>query len=209
MSTTLEIGRMPAASRRAASHSGEGPTVTCSNTRAVKRGHSSGHSTTTLTPSGSPSSEPGSSLHGGCASGAPVAACTSRATPYTARQSGRFGVTSSSRTSVPSGSTCASGVPGAGPSSSTSMPAWSPPSASSSVARIIPSLRMPRSFAAPSVRPSASFAPGRATATVWPAATFGAPQTIVTGPSSPTSTVQTRSRSALGCWTASSTRPTT
>ena len=59
------------------------------------------------------------------------------------------------------------------------MPAWSPPSAISSVARIIPSLTTPRSFAAPSVRPSGISAPGRATATVWPAATFGAPQTIV------------------------------
>ncbi len=38
-----------------------------------------------------------------------------------------------------------------------------------------------------------------ATATVWPAPTWGAPQTIVRGPSSPTSTVQTRSRSASGC----------
>ena len=45
MSTTFEIGRMPAARRRAASHSGEGAIVTSSNTRAVKRGHSSGHST--------------------------------------------------------------------------------------------------------------------------------------------------------------------
>ena len=89
------------------------------------------------------------------------------------------------------------------------IPEWSPPRAISSVARIIPSLTMPRSFAAPSVRPSAICAPGRATATVWPAATFGAPQTIVTGSPAPTSTVQTRSRSALGCWTASSTRPTT
>ena len=40
--------------------------------------------------------------------------------------------------------------------------------------------------------PSGMTAPGRATATVWPAATFGAPQTICAGSSSPTSTVQTR-----------------
>ena len=52
-------------------------------------------------------------------------------------------------------------------------------------------------------------APGSATATVWPAATLGAPQTIVRGSSSPTSTSQTRSRSAFGCCSALSTRPTT
>ncbi len=81
MSTTFEIGRIPAASRRAASHSGEGPTVTPSNTRAVKRGQSSGHSTTISIPAGAPSSEPGSAVHGAGASAAPVAACSSRATP--------------------------------------------------------------------------------------------------------------------------------
>ncbi len=50
-------------------------------------------------------SVPGSSLHGAGASGAPVAACSSRATPYTPRQSGRLGVISSSSTSVAIGST--------------------------------------------------------------------------------------------------------
>ena len=43
MSTTLLIGRCPAAVRRAFSHSGEGAIVTFSKTRAVKRGHRSGH----------------------------------------------------------------------------------------------------------------------------------------------------------------------
>ena len=74
------------------------------------------------------------------------------------------------------------------------IPAWSPPRAISSVARIIPSLTMPRSFAAPSVRPSA-MAPRARDATVWPAATFGAPQTIVTGSPAPTSTCR---RAAVG-----------
>ena len=41
MSTTLLIGRWPAALRRAFSHSGDGPIVTFSNARTVKRGHSS------------------------------------------------------------------------------------------------------------------------------------------------------------------------
>ena len=42
MSTTLLIGRIPAAVSRAFSHSGDGPIFTSSNRRAVKRGHSSG-----------------------------------------------------------------------------------------------------------------------------------------------------------------------
>ena len=65
MSTTFEIGRIPAASSRAASHSGEGPICTSSKTRAVKRGQRSGHSTAIAIPGGWVSSEPGSSRHGG------------------------------------------------------------------------------------------------------------------------------------------------
>ena len=64
-------------------------------------------------------------------------------------------------------------------SSSTMIPSWSVPIATSSSARIIPSDATPRSLAALSCVPSGMTAPGRATATVWPAATFGAPQTIV------------------------------
>ena len=47
MSTTLLIGRWPAAISRAFSHSGEGPIFTSVNARAVKRGQSSGTSTVT------------------------------------------------------------------------------------------------------------------------------------------------------------------
>ncbi len=54
MSTTLLIGRMPAADSRAFSHSGDGPMVTSSNSRAVKRGHRSGSSTSIRTPGTSP-----------------------------------------------------------------------------------------------------------------------------------------------------------
>ncbi len=51
---------------------------------------------------------------------------------------------------------------------------------------------MPRSLASPSFWPPGMIAPGSATATVWPAATLGAPQTIVRGsPPLPSSTVQT------------------
>ncbi len=78
------------------------------------------------------------------------------------------------------------------------IPAWSVPIASSSSARIIPFDSTPRSLALPSLVPSGITAPGLATATVWPAATFGAPHTICDGASSPMSTRHTRSRSAFG-----------
>ena len=51
MSTTLLIGRWPEAISRAFSHAGDGPILTSSNSRAVKRGHRSGASTSMLTPS--------------------------------------------------------------------------------------------------------------------------------------------------------------
>ena len=61
------------------------------------------------------------------------------------------------------------------------IPSWSSPIPTSSSARIIPLERTPRSLASPSSVPSGMTAPGSATATVWPAATLGAPQTIVCG----------------------------
>ena len=82
-------------------------------------------------------------------------------------------------------------------------------SSSSEAARIIPSETTPRSFACFSFVPSGITAPGRATATVWPASTFGAPHTIVASCSSPRSTVQTFRRSASGCFSALITLPTT
>ncbi len=88
------------------------------------------------------------------------------------------------------------------------MPAESSPISSSVAERIIPSDSTPRSFALPSFCPPGIVAPGSATGTVWPAATLGAPQTIVRSPS-PVSTVQTRSRSASGCGSAAVTLPTT
>ena len=50
----------------------------------------------------------------------------------------------------------------------------------------------PRSSASPSSVPSGITAPGRATATIWPAATLGAPHTIVRGAAEPSSTRHTR-----------------
>ncbi len=82
MSTTLLIGRMPAALRRAFSHAGDSAIVTSSNSRAVKRGLSSGTSTRMSKPGSSPAGGPcGSSSHGSAASGAPLTAATSRAMP--------------------------------------------------------------------------------------------------------------------------------
>ncbi len=81
MSTTLLIGRWPAAVRRPFSHGGDGPIVTSSKTRAVKRGQRSGHSTRISTPSTESPAGWGSSSHGALTRSAPVAACASRATP--------------------------------------------------------------------------------------------------------------------------------
>ena len=64
--------------------------------------------------------------------------------------------------------------------------------ASSSSARIIPLDSTPRSLAFFSLVPSGMTEPGRATATVWPAATFGAPQTIVAARRSPRSDADRR-----------------
>ena len=111
------------------------------------------------------------------------------------------------------------------------MPSWSSPSPSSSSAQIIPMLTSPRilpflivtGVGSPVSRSgSISTVPTVATGTLCPAATLGAPHTIWTavsppeapgafasGAALPMSTVQTRRRSALGCGSAVSTRPTT
>ena len=49
MSTTFEIGRIPAAAMRALSHGGDGPTLTPVNTRPAQRGHRSGASIRAVT----------------------------------------------------------------------------------------------------------------------------------------------------------------
>ena len=89
------------------------------------------------------------------------------------------------------------------------IPSWSVPIATSSSARIIPCDSTPRSLARFSRVPSGITAPGEATATVCPAATLGAPHTICAVSPSPIDTVQTVRRSASGCCSAVSTRPTT
>ena len=211
MSTTFEIGRWPAAIRRCLSHSGDGPIFTSSNTRAVKRRQTSGSisidtwSVGASSPDGSASSSVGSGgerLAGDRVHLARDAVDREQVGPVrvdlelehlvvtitSARPAARRPSSSSGRTMIPS---------------------WSSPTPTSSSARIMPLDLMPRSLASPSFVPSGMTAPGSATATVWPAATLGAPQTIVRGSPRPASTVQTLSRSAFGCCSAVRTLPIT
>ena len=73
---------------------------------------------------------------------------------------------------------------------------------------IIPSDAMPRSFTGLIARPEGITAPTVATTTSKPALTFAAPQTICRTPE-PTSTLQTFSLSASGCFSHSKTLPKT
>ncbi len=87
------------------------------------------------------------------------------------------------------------------------MPSWFCDSSSSRSESIIPSDTWPRSLALRSTVPSGKTAPGKATATVSPAAKLVAPHTICRGSPSPTSTVHSESRSASGCLSRVTTRP--
>ncbi len=179
MSTTFEIGRIPAAFRRALSQSGEGPTLTSWKTRAVKRGQRSSSSIVIVIQSAvSRSPSAGGSLSSSGARSMPKIACTSRATPRIESRSARFEVTSSSSTSCASGMRDASGSPGFQPSPSTMIPSPSGEMSSSRSDRIMPSEVSPRSFERAMRRPSSSTVPGSATATVSPASKFQAPHTI-------------------------------
>ena len=89
------------------------------------------------------------------------------------------------------------------------IPPWSVPSSSSRSDRIIPSDTSPRSFRFSILKSPGITAPGVTTATVAPAPKFHAPQTIERGSPSPTSTFVSWSLSAFGCFSASSTLPTT
>src|SRR3954466_1236775 len=57
--------------------------------------------------------------------------------------------------------------------------------------------------------PGGSSAPTSAVGTLMPTRALGAPHTMLSSTPCPTSTWQTRRRSALGCWTASLISPTT
>ena len=86
------------------------------------------------------------------------------------------------------------------------MPSWSSPSPISRMLSSIPLLATPRISPTFSTAPVAGITlPGGANTASIPVRAFGAPHTTDTGPS-PASTEHTRSRSALGCCTASITR---
>jgi len=72
----------------------------------------------------------------------------------------------------------------------------------------MPWLSSPRIFAALMTRPLGIVVPTVASGTIMPAATFGAPHTILSSPEPP-STRQSFSLSAFGCFSASSTRAIT
>ena len=192
---------------RARSHRGDVPTCDAlEHATDVARATRSGPRPCTSTHSGCRIG--GSSTSTGSSSPSQRAA-TSRASPTMERRSTRFivGVTSSTCSWI--GRTSASGVPGSCAPSSTMIPLWSTPSSSSRSERIIPretsprSLRSSRGASAPG-----SSAPGSPTATVAPAPKFQAPHTICRGSPSPTSTWQSWSLSAFGCFPASITVPT-
>ena len=150
----------------------------------------------------------------GLISGAPVSAATSRATPYTERQWAKLGVSfkvsrvSSRRKCVrmswPNGASAASSY----------KPPWSSDSLSSSAEHNIPWLSTPRKMLGlirkglPS-SPGGSSAPTSAQGTRMPTRALGAPHTMLSKLPCPTSTWQTRRRSALGCCWAALISPTT
>ena len=180
--------------------------MTSSKTRAVKRGQRSGHCTLTvhavvaqrtersvvLAPRRGHERRAGRGVH------------LARHAVH-ARQSGRFGVTSSSSTSVASGSTLRERRPELelGVDQLVEHEDAGVVAAERELVARRGSCRRdtPRSFAALE-RASVGHHARRAARPppVWPAATFGAPQTIVTGRRAVAdSTRQTRSRSASGC----------
>ena len=134
---------------------------------------------------------------------------TSRAMPTIDRQSGRFGVISRSSTVSPAPMKSAMGWPTGASAGSTQMPEWSCPSPSSRREQHMPQLTTPRSFDFLILKSPGSTAPTSATGTLMSAAMFGAPQTICTGSSAPTSTVTTCMWSESGCGSQVSTCPTT
>ena len=188
MSTTLLIGRCPAAVSRAFSHSGEGAIVTSSNTRAVKRGHRSGHSTMHLGARQRRPCEPGSCAHGAArerraGGGVQLArdAVDAEAVGAVGRDLELEHLDRDRQHLAPAA--CRARAPRrASSSSSTRMPA-------AAGADLELALGEDHAFGdhAAQLRllqlasRRASPRPGRATATVCPAATFGAPQTIVAG----------------------------
>ena len=105
--------------------------------------------------------------------------------------SGRFGVISRSSTVSPAPRHSAKAAPTGASSGSSMMPSWSVPSPSSRAEQIMPADTTPRSLLFFIFTSPGKTQPTQATATFRPARTFGAPHTICSGSSAPTSTVVT------------------
>src|SRR5699024_10057519 len=73
----------------------------------------------------------------------------------------------------------------------------------------MPSETSPLNLALLILTPPGNLPPTLTTITCWPSSTFGAPQTICTCSSSPTSTLQIFNLSASGCFSLETTSPTT
>ncbi|OPZ76661.1 MAG: hypothetical protein BWY79_01514 [Actinobacteria bacterium ADurb.Bin444] len=136
-------------------------------------------------------------------------AAISRAKPRMERQSGRLGVTSTSKMCSLMGRRSPSSSPASQASGNSRMPLLLGANPNSSSDMIMPEDTTPLSLTCLISNPPGITAPGRHTGTVCPAATLGAPHTMVRGCSSPTSTVHTLSLSALGWRSQVSTLPTT
>ena len=195
MSTTFEIGRWPAAIRRCFSHSGDGPDLHVLEHARGEAQADLGVGISTLAWSSArvvAARARRRASVGSSASGAPVTACRSRATPYTPITSGRFGVTSSSSTSSVIGRCSASGAPGV-----ERLVQHHDPGVIGADPHLVLGQDHPAGARRRGASPRraccrlASPRPGSATATVWPAATLGAPHTIVRGSPAPSSTTHT------------------
>ena len=125
-------------------------------------------------------------------------AATSRATPTWLSQSGRLGVTSTSSTVSWNPYRSSAGVPFGRLVSSSTIPEPSSPSSSSVAEQIMPQLSTPRIFDFLMRKSPGSTAPTRASKTVSPVRTFGAPHTTCTGSPDPSSTRHRLRRSASG-----------
>src|SRR5215510_4008390 len=87
------------------------------------------------------------------------------------------------------------------------MPSWSSESCSSNSETSMPRLSTPRILPTPSVMSLPGMkAPGGTNTPFMPVRALGAPHTTCTGSPVPVSTMHTRRRSALGCWSAEITR---
>ena len=100
-STTLLIGRTPAARRRIWTRSGDGPIVTPPTQRPTNRGQSAVSRTSTVEAVGRPARRTRADRSPASGPWAPVTAATSRASPTSYSASPRFGLTSTSSTSSP------------------------------------------------------------------------------------------------------------